>query len=308
MELIDSPIISSTAPQNSPLVYFDLETTGLSVKYSEICQIAARYEDQEFSAYMIPTRPISKNAADVTGLSVCAGEMFLHGEKVETIPFHVALQNFLQFLSNIGKDITLVAHNGFRFDARILIKYIRVYNLWEKFTSVVYGFTDTLLVLRAKLPSRTAAKLKFTQVDLASDLLGENVAADAHNALNDVRILQRIVDKAEVTRQELIDRSKSVTAMIQIIQKSALKNANKITMDCMKGSVSDGMIDKMAEAGITLDLLQRAYKEGNKGIELLLSEDIGGRPRITKNKKILRNVFSEVKKTLESTQNTESNT
>ncbi|XP_077277706.1 uncharacterized protein LOC143905914 [Temnothorax americanus] len=49
-ELIDSLVVSPTAPQDSPLVYFDLETTGLSVKYSEICQIAARYEDQEFSA------------------------------------------------------------------------------------------------------------------------------------------------------------------------------------------------------------------------------------------------------------------
>ncbi|XP_072757052.1 uncharacterized protein [Anoplolepis gracilipes] len=186
--------------------------TGLSVKYSEICQIAPKYEEQEFSAYMIPLRPVSKNAADVTGLSVCAGEMFLHGEKVETTLFHAALQNFLQFLSNISKDITLVAHNGFTFDTRFLIRDITAYNLWEEFTSVVYGFIDTLLVLKAKLPSRTAAKLKFTQVDLASNLLGENVAADAHNALNNVRIFQRIVDKAEVTHQELMDRSKSVTA------------------------------------------------------------------------------------------------
>lgn len=159
-----------------------------------------------------------------------------------------------------------------------------------------------------KLPSRTVAKLKFTQVDLASDLLGENVAADAHNALNDVRILQQIVNKAEVTHQELMDRSKSVTAMVQIIQKSALKNINKVTMDCIKGSVLVGMIGKMTEAGITLGILQRAYKKGNQGIELLLGEDIGGRPRITKNKKILQNVFSEVKKTLETTQSTESNT
>lgn len=50
------------------------------------------------------------------------------------------------------------------------------------------------------------------------------------------------------------------------------------------------MIGKMAEAGITLDLLQNAYKKGNdKGIELLLGEDIGGRPRITKTK-----MFSEM--------------
>ncbi|XP_011878995.1 PREDICTED: uncharacterized protein LOC105568163 [Vollenhovia emeryi] len=234
--------------------------------------------------------------------------MFLHGEKVETTPFHTALQNFLQFLRNIGKVITLVAHNGFTFDARFLIRDIRAYNLLEEFTSVVYGFTDTLLVLKAKLPSRTAAKFKFTQVELASDLLGENVAADAHNALNDVRILQRIVDKAEVTREELMDRSKSVTAMVQIIERSTLKNKNKFTMDCMQGSVSVGMIGKMAEAGITLDLLQHAYKKGSKGIELLLGEDIGGRPRITKNKKILQNVISEVKKTIESTQSTERNT
>lgn len=129
IELIDSLIISSIAPKNSPLVYFDFETTGLSVKYSEICQIAAKYEDQEFSAYMIPLRSISKNAADVTGLSVCAGEMFLHGKKVETTLFHAALQNFLRFLSNLGKDITLVAHNGFTFDARFLIRDIRAYNL-----------------------------------------------------------------------------------------------------------------------------------------------------------------------------------
>lgn len=48
---------------------------------------------------------------------------------METTPFHASLQNFLQFLNNIGKDITLVAHNGFTFDARLLIRDIRSYNM-----------------------------------------------------------------------------------------------------------------------------------------------------------------------------------
>lgn len=97
-ELIDSPVISSTAPKNSPLVYFDLETTGLSVKYSEICQIAARYEDQEFSAYMVPLRSISKHAADVTGLSVCAGvKCFFTERKWKRLHFMLHCKIFCNF-------------------------------------------------------------------------------------------------------------------------------------------------------------------------------------------------------------------
>ena len=124
---------------------------------------------------MIPVGSMSKNAADATGLSVCSGEMVLHGDKVQTTPFHAALQNFLQFLSKIGNKITLVAHNGITFDLRFLIRDMRAYNLWEELTSVVYGFTDTLFVLKAKLRSRIIAKLKSTQVARKNDLLGENV-------------------------------------------------------------------------------------------------------------------------------------
>ncbi|XP_071652436.1 uncharacterized protein [Temnothorax longispinosus] len=110
----ESPYQADTSDhQDAKIVIFDLETTGLS-KSSEICQIAAVHEKETFNAYIVPAGGMSSRAAEVTGLQIHGGEMFLNDQQVDTTPPQMAFKNFIAYLRSIGNSIILTAHNGFR--------------------------------------------------------------------------------------------------------------------------------------------------------------------------------------------------
>lgn len=67
----------------------------------------------------------------------------------------------------------------------------------------------------------------------------------------------------------------------------------------LKPLVSDGMITKLADENITLEILQKAYKDNEEhGVENLLVETVNGKPRVTKNKRVVSNIIEAVRKTL----------
>jgi len=56
------------------------------------------------------------------------------------------------------------------------------------------------------------------------------------------------------------------------------------------------MISKLADAGIGLDTLQTAFREGDeRRITFLLSESVNNKPRVTKNKKCQEGIILAVK-------------
>ncbi|XP_071635851.1 uncharacterized protein [Temnothorax longispinosus] len=115
----------------SEIVIFDLETSGLSHS-AEICQISAATETKTFNAYMVP-KSMTPGAAATTGLQVRAGEMYLNDKQLDTVPPRVGLANFIGFLRNVGDNIILVAHNGFRFDAPMILRTMRKFRITHRF-------------------------------------------------------------------------------------------------------------------------------------------------------------------------------
>ena len=75
---------------------FDLETNGFGRK-AEICQIAAKSNDEQFNVYIVPRKSIPARVTEVTGLHVREGELFLHGRAVQTTPSQSALLSFISF-------------------------------------------------------------------------------------------------------------------------------------------------------------------------------------------------------------------
>lgn len=65
---IDKSIVQKVwhVPEKMSIVYFDLETTGLS-KTSEIVQISAKCETMEFNEYIVPSTKIPKVVTTLTG-------------------------------------------------------------------------------------------------------------------------------------------------------------------------------------------------------------------------------------------------
>ncbi|XP_071637403.1 maternal protein exuperantia-like [Temnothorax longispinosus] len=150
----ESPYQADTSDhQGARIVIFDLETTGLS-KSAEICQIAAVHEKEIFNVYIVPAGGMSSRAAEVTGLQVHGGEMFLNDQQVDTTPPQMAFKNFIAYLRSIGNSIILTAHNGFRFDAPLILRHMKKFGLLEEFQFVVMGFADTLHLFRNLLQNR----------------------------------------------------------------------------------------------------------------------------------------------------------
>ncbi|XP_077277842.1 uncharacterized protein LOC143906004 [Temnothorax americanus] len=278
----------------SKIVIFDLETSGLSHS-AEICQISAATETETFNAYMVP-KSMTPGAAATTGLQVRAGEMYLNDKQLDTVPPRVGLTNFIGFLRNVGDNIILVAHNGFRFDAPMILRTMRKFGLLTDFMSVVRGFADTLPMFRTLLVERRKEKKKFSQTVLAQDFLGPSAIEGAHDAQNDIRILRQLINTIGIDDEAIKVAAKTTENIVKEQEKMVVEQTNKAALQSLKPGVSAGMIAKMAKAGLSLDVLQKTYSDGNEhAVKMLLAEDIGGRPRVTKAERIIKAVVEELK-------------
>jgi len=149
-QLADLPTILLSA-DTCTIVYFDLETSGFHT-YDEILQIAAKCEDRTFCVYVNPTKDINAYAFSHTGLQNIAGELFLHGKKVLSVPLKNALDAFQQFLNLFSKPCLLVAHNA-GFDTTHLLRAILKHSMIADF-KIIAGFSDTLELFKKHFPKR----------------------------------------------------------------------------------------------------------------------------------------------------------
>ncbi|XP_049429318.1 protein PML-like isoform X4 [Epinephelus fuscoguttatus] len=168
----------------SNIVFFDLETTGLDPG-CHIIQLSAVCGEREFNAYILPRRPISPKATELTGLTKSRGKLYRHGTPLDTVFLYDALNYFIDFLSSC-RPVLLAAHNAERFDAPILARVLRKCSLWEDFQQVVSGFVDTLPLSRNLFPGLHSYSLE----SLAKHFLHRDY--DAHDALEDAKILQEL--------------------------------------------------------------------------------------------------------------------
>ena len=153
---------------------------------AEVCQIAAIEGLDEFNVYAIPQHGISPGASVVNKLSVKHGVLFHDGQPVIAVRKSEALAQFLNWLK-LKMPCVLLAHNAKAFDAKHLIKAVVSCDRMEEFNQMVLGFSDTLMAFRELFPDRKSC----SQENLAKDLLGATY--NAHNALHDVQMLQKLV-------------------------------------------------------------------------------------------------------------------
>ncbi|XP_078023858.1 DNA polymerase III PolC-type-like [Epinephelus lanceolatus] len=179
----------------STIVFFDLETTGLDPG-CHIIQLSAVCGKREFNAYILPRRPISPRATELTGLTQSRGTLYRHGTPLDTVFLYDALKDFINFLSSC-RPVLLVAHNAKEFDAPILARVLRKCSLWEHFQQVVSGFVDTLLLSRNLFRGLSSYSLE----SLAKHFLDRYY--DAHNALEDAKILQELFNLWDPNRGDV---------------------------------------------------------------------------------------------------------
>lgn len=134
------------------IVYF----TGY---HCDIIQLSCHTSSGEtFNRYIQPTQPITVEASKVTGLSTQHGNIYKHGEVMNTVLPQIALQQFNEWLNQFSKPVVLIAHNS-NFDASVIINY------YKKYATVnfpnVCGFFDTFKLFRHFSPVCCVISLNF---------------------------------------------------------------------------------------------------------------------------------------------------
>jgi DNA polymerase III subunit epsilon len=123
---------------SKPIVFFDLETTGLDMMTDEIIEIAGIRLDpaghcNEFDYLIKPMYPISPEISEITGIT---------NEMVKDAP---AFRDVvLPILTQFSGDADLAGHNVKRFDAPFLKKKIEQNGAW--FSLDERSFIDTQII------------------------------------------------------------------------------------------------------------------------------------------------------------------
>ncbi|KAL4224099.1 hypothetical protein ACF0H5_017553 [Mactra antiquata] len=270
---IPTPVLCPGPPTigaqiGSAIVLFDLETTGLAYS-SDILQIAAVdiSSDKKFSAYVKPKIGfIPEKVRRLTDLELRGSEMYHHGLPVQSVPINDALNDFVNFLRPL-EPVTLVAHNVL-FDAKIIMYNAMTHGL-NDICNIINGFGDTLQLFRAEFVDRRERKLSFAQDKLAKDILG--VTYQAHDALEDVRILKRLVLSVENISEKLpvYNVNNIKDRLTRIVNERKFNSSYESAVAQQVLTISKSK--QLASAGLNFDHLKTIYvKSGESGINDIL--------------------------------------
>ncbi|XP_034230904.1 uncharacterized protein LOC117639401 [Thrips palmi] len=261
------------------IILFDLETGGLYAD-SDILQIGAKRNNDTFSVYIKPTKPINKRTSLSNGLTTESGDLFKNGICVQTVPLQAAIEQFLKFLSK-SKNVYLCAHK-LSFDGPRIVEAFRKCNLIDTFSTLVKGMVDSLPVIKKHRPDEKSNSLQTLCADLNID------SSDAHDALADVTILNTVLVKLKISSTELIENSTDIQILIPRYYEQKEANSRLKDLKPLFGVVSENMRKKLAAANVSLQSLRDAYNaSGETGIsELLGNTTEDGKPLVTRHKPV----------------------
>ena len=179
----------------SSFLFFDLETTGLSITNDQITQIGASFcSARTFESFVKPTRTIHKQSSEKTGI-------YAH-HVADADAFPLVWAKFLAWVEEEEKKedahIILVAYNGNGFDFPLLTNELKRYGLplpssWSLLDPLVWArrFVDESCLLR-----KNTGACSFVLNDVHCALFGSHIVK-AHTALADTVALRKVCEHAE---------------------------------------------------------------------------------------------------------------
>ena len=276
---------------SSTLCVFDLETTSLRDD-CEIVQISAITFDGNncFNTYVLPEGSISPQASAVNGFTKRDNNLFLRGSLVTSVSAKEALTSYFQWLLSFPSQVVIFGHNIKNFDLKHLFHAV-TYNNTEP-PSNVAGYVDTLFLFKSVYPGEKS----YSQENLFSRIVGGTYLA--HDAMEDVKALSKILTSVTCQAAQYTEFSMKVECLERHYHFLHEKKVNEATFVSLlnENVLSKGMIVKMAESGLRYEHLQITYSQsGDEGVVGLLTEQIHGKPRVTKNRKIHQSVIQYLK-------------
>ncbi|XP_058810383.1 uncharacterized protein LOC131675422 [Phymastichus coffea] len=194
---------------------------------------------------------------------------------------------FYEFLYLFKTKCVLAAHNC-KFDYTRLLMAMKKTFMETYFKSIIFGFVDTLPLI--KKCTQKKGKGQNTLVTVANNLQIET--SQAHDALADVLILEKVVAKFNISYETMIN---CTVCMIDIVQqqnvnaqiRKALKNLN-----VLNSCTSSGIRKNIAAAQISYEMILKSYEDNKlQGLQNLLGNKENGNIKVTKNKKVIQKIY-----------------
>lgn len=285
--------MSAICKNDVSIIYFHLESTGFE-NDAEIIQIAARSDTKKFNVYINPEQLlIHPRASEVKGFEKIDDELYRYGKRViPTESITDGLRLFERFIIEVSgtKECLLVTHNAV-FGVRILLHQVYKCGLVDDFVNIIFGFADTWPMFKQILPERKGPG-KFKLETLTKDFLQSYQRQNYHDAACNVKLLRRLVDRLS-SEDKLFKFTKTFReSYIKTLESNNYISSNFQSLDELTLVVPESILKRLTLHGISCKSLINVYKNGgDEGIISLFTEKIAGKPRITKDKKILDKVM-----------------
>ena len=313
----------TTAPTLLPyffIILFDTETTCTD-KQAQLCQISAITEDgrKEFSTFILPKSNISHGAYLVNGLTIkkINGSRTLckANSPVESVSTDDALRDFLTFLRQVKNSQDnncvpiLLGHNSATFDVPTCILFRNSDTSFkDNLIEINVHFADSQHLMKELIKGKHKALelqkggfFKPNQGSLYTHLFNEQF--DAHDALEDIRALRRIIfdSSLNLSRKTIVENS-IVTAFPHALENMLyLDRRHELLQTFRKklfngsdenGPITKSMAQNIAGSGLSYDDLRKLYTTSAKrGIVAILSNppsiSSSKIPRVIRTRRIL---------------------
>lgn len=150
--------------------------------------------------------------------------MTLHGQPVFAEHLYTSIENICKWLQK-HTNVYLIAHNGRRFDFPVLMSALMNIKYYAQFSGMCLGIYWQHL----------CAQSSYKQEDLARALL--HIAYEAHNAMDDVKTLGKLVSHTKMDAKELTTHSLPPTAVQNQLRFNIIKAKKLTSLHSLVGKV-----------------------------------------------------------------------
>ena len=236
-----------------------------------------------FNSYVIPKVQITDGATEITHITYDGTKMEYKGFEVSAQSWRDMSKVFVQWIEDtVGENkAILCAHNGRKFDSRVLMTALQAVNLHERFLRTVIGFIDTMSLLAKKIGSRQDG---ISQSVLFSRYIGGSY--DAHDATGDVSALIQLLQHFKPSFDEY--KSSSFPSVSVLHQERFLEEKRKnlpslqVLLRDDNKVITRALAENIAGSGLRLEHVKRIYtREGMDGLKgVFAAKTQFGKPRI----------------------------